>query len=520
MLRRIRMIAGALCFALLTLLFLDFTGTLHRWLGFLAKIQFMPALMTLNVGIVAGLLLLTFMFGRVYCSVICPLGVLQDIVSGIASRWNRRRFRWSPAVSWLRYSVLALFVIAIVCGAGSAVALLSPYSAYGRVAGNLFAPLWQWGNNLLAMMAERTESYAFYPVKVWLPSVAALTVALLTFAAIVAFSWRSGRTYCNTVCPVGTFLGVIARVAIFKPVIDVEKCNGCKFCARNCKASCIDSEQHAIDYSRCVVCLDCIGKCKQGAIRYAPQLPFVNRFKTTGDNVLAAEMQAGGVSRRHFFSLGALLVAPPFAKAQQKLIADGGLADIADKQRPPERTTPVIPPGSLGARNMARHCTGCSLCVTVCPSKILRPAGGLMTLLQPELSFEHGYCRPECVKCGEVCPTGAIQPLTTADKSATKVGRSVFIKERCVNNTDKQPCDNCARHCPTQAITMAPNPDAPQEAQRPPGGGFFFGPPPKPLMIPVIDDEKCIGCGACEHLCPSRPLSAIYVEGNLMHRIV
>ena len=131
MLRKIRITLAVAVFTLLTLLFLDFTGTLHAWFGFLAKIQFLPAVLALNFVVVAVLVLLTLLLGRVYCSVICPLGVMQDIFAYFGRKSKKNRYTYSPAKSALRYGVLALFVAALVFGAGSIVALLAPYSAYG-----------------------------------------------------------------------------------------------------------------------------------------------------------------------------------------------------------------------------------------------------------------------------------------------------------------------------------------------------------------------------------------------------
>lgn len=242
MLRKIRIVAATICFTLITLLFLDFTGTLHLWFGWLAKIQFLPAVLALNVGVVAFLVILTLLFGRVYCSVICPLGVFQDIVSWISGKRKKNRFRYSPAISWLRYSMLALFIVALLAGFTAIAALIAPYSAYGRIASNLFAPLYQWGNNLLAYFAERIDSYAFYSTDVWLKSIPTFIIALVTFVSLLILAWKNGRTYCNTICPVGTVLGLLSRFSLFRPVIDTTKCNGCQLCARNCKASCIDAK--------------------------------------------------------------------------------------------------------------------------------------------------------------------------------------------------------------------------------------------------------------------------------------
>ncbi len=127
-----------------------------------------------------------------------------------------------------------------------------------------------------------------------------------------------------------------------------------------------------------------------------------------------------------------------------------------------------------------------------------------MTLMQPTMSYESGYCRPECVKCSEVCPAGAIKPITVADKSSIQIGHAVWIKENCVPLTDDVECGNCARHCPTQAITMVASDPAKKDSPK----------------IPTVNVERCIGCGACENLCPARPFSAIYVEGHLNHRTI
>ncbi|MDE7450957.1 MAG: 4Fe-4S binding protein, partial [Alistipes sp.] len=379
----------------------------------------------------------------------------------------------------------------LVAGIGSVVALLAPYSSYGRIVTNLFAPFYRWGNNLLAWFAERVDSYAFYSADVWLRSLPTFLIATVTFVLLVVLAWRNGRTYCNTICPVGTILGFLSRHSLFRPVIDTAKCNGCKLCSRRCKAACIDAENHIIDYSRCVACMDCIDTCAHGAIRYA------RRKKEAASD--AAPDTVADVSRRHFLTGSALLAGAAAAKAQEKKV-DGGLAVLLDK-KVPHRATPIVPPGAKGLWHIARHCTGCQLCVSACPNEVLRPSTDLRTLMQPESSYERGYCRPECTECSEVCPAGAIHRITPEEKTAIQIGHAVWIRENCIPLTDGVSCGNCARHCPTGAIQMIPsdaaNPDAPK--------------------IPVVNEARCIGCGACENLCPARPFSAIYVEGYREH---
>lgn len=493
MLRKIRLTVAIVFFALITGLFLDFTGTLHVWFGWLAKIQFLPAVLALNIGVILFLMILTGIFGRIYCSIICPLGVFQDAVSWMSGKRKKKRFRfsYSQEKTWLRYGILVLFIATIVAGLGSFVALLAPYSSYGRIVQNLFSPLYTLGNNLLAYIAERIDSYAFYEKDVWIRSLPTFGIAILTSVIIIILAWRNGRTYCNVICPVGTTLSFISRFSWLKIHIDTNKCNSCGLCTKSCKAACIDSKNHQIDYSRCVVCGNCIEKCHKHAISFG-------KTKNT-----ASQPNKEIDATRRTFLIGTALTMATAAIAQEKKKVDGGLAAIENKVAP-TRNTPITPPGSWSAENMTRHCTACQLCVSACPNDVLRPSTELKKFMQPTMSYERGYCRPECNKCSSVCPAGAIKPITLAEKSSTQIGHAVWIRKNCIPLTDNVSCGNCARHCPVGAITMispdSENPDAP--------------------LIPAVNTERCIGCGACENLCPARPFSAIYVEGHEMHRIV
>jgi len=245
--------------------------------------------------------------------------------------------------------------------------------------------------------------------------------------------------------------------------------------------------------------MNCIGKCDNHAIEYS----FLNVDHKSAQAKLAKKNDAG----RRGFMMGSLILASSMLKAQGSKTTDNKmdweLADIPDKKSP-RRLIPLTPAGSLSARRMKRHCTACQLCVTVCPNNVLRPSTSLDTLMQPLMSYERGYCRPECVKCSEVCPSGAIRKITKEEKSSTQIGHAVWVGERCIPLTDEQVCDNCERHCPTKAITIVSSVAGDETS----------------LKIPAIHEELCIGCGACEYLCPSRPLSAIFVEGHLIHKII
>ena len=499
MLKILRVAFAIITIVAITLLFLDFTGVAQGWFGWLARVQFIPALLSLNVIAILSLIIVTLLFGRVYCSVICPLGVLQDVVNNVrgwfVKKKNRQnRFKYSKSQTWLRLAVMILFVAMIIMGVANVVmtsmaSLIEPYSVFGRIASSLFSPIYDAGNNLLADYAESQGSYEYYHVETY-TSIPVIVVALVSLLVVAVMAWLRGRVYCNTICPVGTILGYLSCYSLLKPVIDTTKCNGCRKCERNCKAMCIDAKNHAIDYTRCVACMNCIGKCSTEAISYTYCHP-KSSVKVVDKDV--------NEERRNFFTIGAMVTAMSVAKATDKTI-DGGLAPIVAKTEP-QRAVRIVPPGAIGLSNFESHCTACQLCITACPNGVLRPSTAISTFMQPVVGYENGYCRPECVKCSSVCPVGAIKPISVADKSAIQIGRAVVRYDACISYEGKK-CGNCADRCPSGAITMVSRNSDVLASN----------------MMPIVNEAKCIGCGACEYLCPVRPLSAIYVEGNHVHK--
>lgn len=490
MLRKIRIVLATVMLIGITWLFVDFTETAHQWFSWMPKLQLLEAILALNVVALVILIVMTLAFGRIYCSIICPLGILQDIIGWVGKKVKKNRYTFSKAVSWLRYTMLGVMVVALVAGIGSIVQLLAPYSAFGRIATTLLQPLYKMGNNVLAAISEHYDNYAFYHTETGVPNITiVLAIACVTLVVLAVLAYRNGRTYCNTICPVGTVLSFLSRFSWMKIQFDADKCKNCSLCTKNCKAACIDFKSHQVDYSRCVVCGDCIESCKFGALGYG--------LKTQSNQ--SNQKAAIDPSKRSFLLASAMMTTA--ALAQEAKMTDGGLADIEDKVAP-ERQTPLTPPGSLSARNMAQHCTGCQLCVSECPNQVLRPGTNWMSIMQPTMSYELGYCRPECTRCSEVCPAGAIKPIQKEDKSSIQIGHAVWVKKNCIPLTDGVSCGNCARHCPVGAIEMVPSDPDDEES----------------LKIPVVNESRCIGCGACENLCPARPFSAIYVEGHEVHK--
>lgn len=500
MLRIIRIGAAALVLVALVALFADVTGfAASRW-GWMAKSQLVPALVGLNLGVVAILGMLTLAVGRIYCSVLCPLGIYQDGVNWLhrrlMSKRSRRqgrtfqtartRWRWGVAAVWL------VLLGAAALGAWSAAyaSLLDPYSAFGRMANAFVRPVGVAANNWFAAIAEERGSYAFAAMEFSPLSIVVIAVAAVTLLAVTVVAWRGGRDYCNTVCPVGTLLGCLSRHAWLRPVVNEDACNHCRTCERQCKAQCIDGKTSTIDYSRCVDCMDCITACPHGAITFSHPV------------AKAHEAAANDPARRAFLVGGVILAA---ATASAK-VNDGGMAPVKLKQ-PSDASLRPVPAGAKSLKHLQSLCTACQLCISNCPNGVLRPSAFLSHPMQPEMVFNRGWCRPECTTCSDVCPAGAILPVSEEEKSSVRVGVARVDVATCLAARGETPCGNCERHCPTGAIEMVETADGDETVRR-----------------PAVNENLCIGCGSCENHCPvgtagiiSASRAAIHVEGLENH---
>lgn len=466
MLRKIRIAAAALFFAGITLLFV---GIGHQWWGWMAKLQFLPSCMALNFAAIAFVLLLTLIFGRIYCSVICPMGVFQDLVIRVRKllspkgRKPKRHFVKEPRI--VRYGVLALVIVTALTFSQLLLTVLAPYSAYGRMVRSIVG-------------LSRGESLA----------PALLITAAATLVVICVCAWIWGRGWCNTVCPVGSVLGLVSRFSLFKVSIDQSQCVSCRKCEKGCKSSCIDIDTHTIDHSRCVDCFDCLDSCPKGGIKFRFSLP---RKAKTGPVTESVDK-----GRRAFMATTALVGSSLALGAQNKRL-DGGLADVIDKTSP-ERSERLVPFGAESVKDFYDRCTACQLCVSNCPNGVLRPSTDIGHFLQPQMGYEKGWCRPECTTCSQVCPAGAIRPLKAEEKLTHKIGTAKVNLSLCLAAKDEAGCGNCSRHCPVGAVRMVKT------------DGYH-------RSIPVVAEAQCIGCGACEYLCPARPISAITVDGISVH---
>jgi len=451
--------------------------------GWLFNSQFIPTILriaeTFSLGAVLVLALLvigTLLFGRVYCSLLCPLGVLQDIVSRLL-RLGRPGRRNSPqAVSLWRGVIAACFGLTLAAGWLHLVGVLAPYALFGKILVFGMFPLPAFGWNGVVSLLENQGVYGLAAWSYPWHRPAGVAGILLLLALAAGLAWKE-RVFCRYLCPVGFFLEKISRHSVLSVSIDTHACTACGLCEKVCKMGAISSKRKHVDAGRCVACFRCLTVCPHHGLTYGREQGSQERTVHAGRRKLLGYV-AGLASLTGLMRL--------------RRTMEGTAAMEA----------PVIPPGSGSFSNLARQCVGCQRCVHVCPTGVIRPGGmrhGLAGFMLPVLDYDRQFCLYECNRCSQVCPSGAILPVELARKQRIQLGIAQLDPTRCIVYAQATACGACAEHCPTQAVHMVPIP-----------GG---------LLAPEVTDGICVGCGACEHACPARPIKAIHVTAHARHGI-
>jgi ferredoxin len=454
-----------------------------------ATTQLAPDLIELTVKGLAGggavfflLTAVTLLFGRVYCSTLCPLGTVQDAIIRLKAQSSKprgKRFKYEKSINWIQYIITAVVAGSLFAGSMALLSLLDPYANFGRVAATLAKPAVVFINNVAAYIFGTFEIYAVKPVQMHYTEAGLVIFTAGFFILVAVLSVWKGRIYCNSICPVGGILSLISRVSVFKLKFSREKCTSCGLCEAVCKANCIDGDKKEIDFSRCINCYNCVSACRFGAVSYA----------------MADKGRHDPVRRQAIKILGAA-----GAGLAMGLLPGGIQAKIDSGLVPQKRMVIPVPPGTGGIKRLTGKCIACHLCVSACPSQVISPSlfeNGMEGFLQPRMDYDRSYCNYSCNTCTLVCPTGAISELTVADKRLTKIGTAKFVKKNCVVYTKNAECLVCNEYCPTKACGLVPYKNG--------------------LKIPEVNEKTCIGCGACEFMCPARPEKAVYVEGLPVH---
>jgi ferredoxin len=496
LLRKFRILFASVLFIGFFVVFTDFKSIIPlKYLKILLYLQFVPSTLKYfdlkslaSIGFIV-VILLTLLSGRTYCSFLCPLGIGQDLFSRIGGRIRRkfRRYGFKKPHTIIRYTLLAATLFVTLIWGLYLITLLDPYSIFGRFMTYFIKPAVILINNFIAGILHKFDIYTLDHVTIKGFGLLVYSVPAAFFLLIGSMSIAKGRLYCNVICPVGTLLGLVSKISIFRINLNETKCNRCGRCSIGCKSSCIDSLHHYIDVSRCVDCFNCIDNCPEKAISFG----FV-KLKSKNE----APQPVDTDKRKLITGTLLLLLVPQFLRGQNKK-AQMPTKESTVKEN---KTSPVCPPGAGSISDFNKECIACSLCITSCPNKVLQPAWleyGIAGMMQPVMDYHKGFCAYNCTKCNDVCPTNALHPLVLEAKKLTQIGVVNFIKHNCIVRIEKTACGACSEACPTKAVYMVP----------------YEG----NLLIPETDPEICIGCGHCEFACPVKPYKAIYVNGNPVH---
>lgn len=502
-LKRIRVFISISFLVLFLFAFIDIKGIIPEWmLKNITFFQFIPSVISfltsfsfLSIGFII-VLLLTFLFGRVYCSFLCPLGTFQDFFIYISRKIKRKKKNiFTVPYTKTRFSLLIIiFIPLILFNSVALIGIFDPYSIWGRIANNIFRTSLIFINNSVSSLLSYFDFYSLYPYEYQGISIPAFALASFSILLIIYFSVKRGRLYCNTVCPVGTLLGIIAKYSFFRFHISETLCKNCTLCERVCKAECINSKEMKIDMSRCVSCFNCITVCSSDGVVFERTY-----FKKKQTSKISNEVKEDSidVSKRDFFAKVFIsLTALSAFSFIQKIPVIKKLSTVKEK-----RYIPIAPPGAKSIEKFNLTCTACNLCVKVCPTQVIQPSFleyGVINMFQPRMDYLRSFCNFECNSCTQVCPTGALEFLPLQTKKQLQIGKAKLIKENCIVFTEETECGACSEHCPTKAVNMVPY---------------------KGLAAPEINENYCIGCGACEKACPTKPYKSIYVLGNREHKI-
>ncbi|MGD0821946.1 MAG: 4Fe-4S binding protein [Desulfomonilia bacterium] len=429
---------------------------------------------------------LTIIFGRFFCSMVCPLGTSIDVsdnlfrVSKVSVKANAAP---GKKLKLIKYLGLCFILAAALIGV-SLTAFGAPIPIVTRFYGLLIYPILTLiadaGFTIFRPIADKfgitSLAYAGLPN----PGYTLQWLILALPVGIFALSLKTPRFWCRYLCPAGAILALLSlRPLLIRRRVS-DQCTSCGLCRRECPMDAIAEDPHATDSSECIICRRCSRVCPEKAVRFA-----------VGKGAFAQQAI-------RFSALRRMIILSALAGLGTALISRIGLKGGSCEGGPGRIMDPALirPPGAVSECSFLDRCVGCGECMKTCPTNTLQPAGlaaGLAGFFSPVMVPRKGPCDPTCNACGHVCPTEAIRPLILEEKRQAKVGNASITHQKCIAWEFGKPCLVCAEVCPYGAISL----------ERVSG---------VPVAVPVVQENRCSGCGFCEYYCPVQARAAIVVE--------
>jgi len=431
---------------------------------FIINLQILPAILSIALIYIIAIICITVIAGRVICSAFCPLGIYNDLISRLGSKIRKKNFHYIKKINFLKYIIMFAVIILSALGISAYTGLLEPFSIFGKISAYFFIPIFSNVENSFAAVINKISGYSISHEDHSIDNLH-FAIGFFFFIIITGLAFFRGRIFCYALCPSGALFSLISKITLFNIRINETKCVSCGKCESACPSNAISNNKIT---SECVLCLNCAGTCAQDALNYSFQFPHINTNKTSGEKT--------NIEGRKTFIKSALILTAGILTP--RILAS---SSASKKIR-------AVPPGSVSIRNFKNSCTGCSLCVSKCPTGVLSPSlfeNGIDSIMQPFMNYQKAYCLFECTSCSSVCPSGAIKKLQPKEKKSVKIGEANFAPDKCIVKIENKACGACAEICPTHAIKM----DSPLEGH----------------PFPYLEAELCIGCGACEYACPAKP---------------
>lgn len=434
--------------------------------------SFLPAILVI---------LVTVLFGRIFCGYFCPMGITVDMSDRIiGSKKQRGKGRAS-------YYKIKYYVLFFIIGSGmlgvSSVFTASPLSLITRFYGLLIHPvislIGNIGLRLVQPVAEHFNMYGIVFAEVYTPRYSTIFFILSFFIALFLLAKINTRFWCRYLCPAGAMLALFSKRPFIKRIVS-EDCTKCGKCYRSCPMGAIDTGKPDVTFfEECIACGTCSSVCPVNAVSFS-----------LGKTGKRDKEEVCMPKRRQFLLAGTsgFTFAAVSLSGINSLYGKPGVGQVMPKGL-------VRPPGSTPEKDFLALCVRCGECMASCPNNALQPVwlpSGITGLFSPMLMPKRGACSTDCNNCGNVCPTGAIRSLSVKDRRWAKAGTARVMRERCLAWEHQKRCMVCDEVCPYSAIR-------------------FRNESGNPVPVPEVIEDRCAGCGFCEHHCPVQNQSAIIV---------